>query len=324
MKTKKPDIFLGVTMGLLVAAVLICILILNTQKSKNETEATNPPQTANTDNTQLSGNETIAPIHTEAPPSTEAPVQPQNLTPIKDAQLKADLDESLRGLTSEWEVMVIDPALETKVGSAVNCGVDDWMTANRMTQVFIMGAVFQQAEEGKLVLDDVLDDVKAMIVSNDTYAADRLTEKLGGEDASKGRENVKAFAVANGVKLGFNRSLSGSGSAKNYVTAQQTAEILSLICSGKLVSEAASRQMLDILMTPVDTLEIDTGLVGDDLKYGFIFDVESNTCVCAMGVVQLPNRSFVISIVCNKPVTIEGAKKKVTELISLVQPYFAE
>ena len=59
MKTKKPDIFLGVTMGLLVAAVLICILILNTQKSKNETEATNPPQTANTDNTQLSGNETM-------------------------------------------------------------------------------------------------------------------------------------------------------------------------------------------------------------------------------------------------------------------------
>jgi len=324
MKTKKPDIFLGVTMGLLVLAVVLCIVILNTQKTKNETETTNPPQLASTENTQLPGGDTNTPIHTESVPSTEAHVPPQDLTPIKDAQLKADLDECLRGLTSEWEVMVIDPALNTKVGSAVNCDVNAWMTANRFAQVFIMGAVFQQVEEGKLVLDDVIDDVKAMIVSNDTYAADRLTEKLGGEDTSKGRENVKAFAVANGIQLGFNRSLSGSSSSSNYVSAQHTAELLNLICSGKLVSESASRQMLDILLTPADTLEIDPGLVGDDLKYGFITDVETDTCVCAMGVVQLPNRSFVISIVCNDPVTIEGAKKKVTELISLVQPYFAE
>lgn len=325
MKSKKPDVFLGVTMALLVLAVLLCIVILNTQKNKNEKETTGKPQIENTESTQSTGGETIAPIHTDAPSTTETPVQPpQNLNPIQDAQLKADLDESLRGLTSEWQVMVIDPVVGTKVGSAVNCGVDDWMTANKMTQVFIMGTVFQQVEEGKLVLDDVIDDVKAMITANDTYAADRLTEKLGGEDASKGRENVKAFAVANGIQLGFNRSLSGSSSRSNYVSAQKTAELLNLICSGKLVSADASRQMLEILMTPVESLEIDTGLVGDDVKYGFIVDIESDTCVCAMGVVQLPNRSFVISVVCNEPVTIEGAKKKVTELISIVQPYFAE
>ena len=323
MKSKKPDVFLGVTMALLVLAVLLCIVILNTQKNKNEKETTGKPQIENTESTQSTGGETIAPIHTDAPSTTETPVQPpQNLNPIQDAQLKADLDESLRGLTSEWQVMVIDPAFNTKVGSAVNCSVDGWMTANRMAQVFIMGTVFQQVEEGKLVLDDVIDDVKAMITANDTYAADRLTEKLGGEDASKGRENVKAFAVANGIQLGFNRSLSSASSGRNFVTAKDTAEILNLICSGKLVSEAASAQMLEILLTPGDKLEIDTGLPADKARWGFIADVEPNTCICAMGVVQVNGRNYVISVVCNEPVTTEGAKKKLTELIMLTVPYF--
>ena len=39
MKSKKPDVFLGVTMALLVLAVLLCIVILNTQKNKNEKES---------------------------------------------------------------------------------------------------------------------------------------------------------------------------------------------------------------------------------------------------------------------------------------------
>lgn len=323
MKTKKPDIFLGITMFMLVAAVLLCIVILKTQKDKNETATTETVQATTTEAPIASG--VFPPVQTEPVVTTESvSVQPQNLTPIEDARLQAELNESLDGLTSEWQVMVIDPAVGTKVGSTVNCDAEDWMTANRMAQVFIMGAIFQQAENGELTLDAEMDDIKAMITANDTYAADRLTEKLGGGDAAKGREAVKSFAVANGVKLGLNRSLSGSSSERNFVTAQQTAEILNLICSGKLVSENASRQMLDILLTPVDGLEIETGLTGDGVRCGFITDIESDVCICAMGVVQLPNRSFVISVVCNEPVTTDGAKKKITELISLVQPYFAE
>ncbi|MBO4418513.1 MAG: serine hydrolase [Oscillospiraceae bacterium] len=325
MKKSKPDIFLGITMCMLVLAVVLCIVILFVQKNNSEKETTEPSQITTTESPVPSGSNSHTTENTEPAPSTETPPVPVDLTTIDEAGLKAALDDSLRGLTSEWQVMVIDPALGTKVGSAVNCGVDNWMTANRMTQVFIMGTVFQQVQDGTLVLEDVIDDVKAMIIKNDLYAADRLTERVGGSDSSKGREAVKSFAVSNGVKLGFNRNLSGSSSQKNYVTAQQTAEILNLICSGKLVSAEASRQMLDILLTPPETeLEIDPGLTGENLRYGFVTDIESNTCICAMGVVELPNRSFVISIVCNRPVTTEGAKKKLTELISLVQPYFAE
>lgn len=325
MKTKKPDVFLGITMCMLVLAAVLCMAILWAQKSGNNADPSESGQDSG--NVMQSGDsgqtDTNSTIGNNVTPSSD-PVVPVDVKDIDADGLKAALDDALHGLTSEWQVMVIDPVKDTRVGSSVNCGVDDWMTANRMTQVFIMGTVFQQAQDGTIVLDDVLDDVKAMITANDTYAADRLTEKLGDGSAAAGREKVKAFAVENGTQLGFNRALTGTDKAKNYVTAQKTAEILNLLCSGKLVSEAASRQMLDILLTPVETSEIDPGLTGEGVRFGFIHDVEEKTCICSMGVVQLQNRCYVISVVCNKPVTTEGAKKKVAELISLTQPFFAE
>ena len=318
MRTKKPDIFLGITMCLLVLAAVLCIVILFIENGSGKDPK--PPA-----DTQSSGSEVQTDTKTpgDTTPSNPGTVTPE-LQPIDQAKLEAELKESLKGLTSEWQVVVMDPAFDTQVSASTeNCKVDDWMTANKMTQIYLMATVFQQAEAGTLKLDDVLADVKAMVNNNDTFAADRLTEQLGGGDAAKGREAVKTFANDNQLKLGFNRPLTGDNSAKNYVCAKYNAELLSKLCGGKLVSEAASRQMLEILLTPAESSEIDLGITGD-AKYGFIHDVEAGVCICTMGVVQQSNRSFVISIVCNEPVTTDGAKKKVKDLITLVQPYFAE
>lgn len=322
MKTKKPDIFLGITMCLLVLTAVLCIVILWAQNSKkNNTTPTDTQPVATDTGTPIdTGTSNPSGTGTVVPPNTQ-PITPVELENIDEEGLKAALDDSLSGLSSEWQVMVIDPVKGTKVSSAVNCNVDDWMTANRMTQVFIMGTVFQQLQDNTLAVNDVLEDVKAMINNNDTYAADRLVEKLGGGDAARGREAVKSFAVDNGLQLGFNRPNTGSSSSKNYVTAQKTAELLNLICQGKLVSEDASKQMLEILLSPNTSPDIDVGLSGD-VKYGFIHDVEDGVCICSMGVVQTPARSFVISIVCNEPVTTDGAKKKVVELITTTLPFF--
>ncbi|MBR7009475.1 MAG: serine hydrolase [Oscillospiraceae bacterium] len=322
MKMKKPDIFLAITMCLLVLAAVLCIVILFVQKDPETKPEPVNPQTSSTDSALPSDSGAVTPSGSEIVVPTDSKPAVE-LKAIDEAALKAALDESLKGLTSEWQVMVIDPALDTHVESAVNCKVDAWMTANRMTQVFIMGTVFKQAQDGTLKLEDVLADVKAMMTTNDTYAADRLTEQLGGGDAAKGREAVKTFAVDNGVKLGFNRPLTGNSTAKNYVSAAYCAELLNKLCKGELVSDAASRQMLELLLTPVENPEIALDL-GADVKYGFVNDVEAGVCICSMGVVQLPNRSYVISVVCNEPVTTDGAKKKVADLVTLVKPYFAE
>lgn len=321
MKTKKPDIFLGVTMCMLVLAAVLCIVILFVQKnSKNPTPSGNTNVVdsnvpVDTGNPSVDSNNPANSDNPIVPPETN-PANPVDLEAIDQAKLKADLDESLRGLTSEWQVMVIDPWDETKVSSSVNCKVDDWMTANRMTQVYIMGAVFQQAADGKLTIDAVLDDVKAML-GGDTYAADRLTEQLGGGDAAKGRDAVKTFATDNGLQLGFNRANTGTANKKNYVTAQKNAELLCKICRGELVSKEASAQMLELLLTCANAEDIDLGVTG-----GFIHDVEDKTCICTMGVAKTNDRYFVISVVCNKPVTTDGAKKKVAELVTLTKACF--
>ena len=330
MKTKKPDIFLGITLGMLVLAVILCLVILFVQKS-GDSPAQQPEPENTTQGTGETGNSNDPEgtggtgAETAGTAETGEPVTPPaELNPIDEAGLKAALDDELSGLTSEWQVMVIDPAKDTQVSSARNCGVDGWMTANRMTPVFIMAAAFQQGADGKLTEDQILADVQAMIVQGDTEAADRLTELLGGGNAEKGREAVKSVASDNGVKLGFNRPLTGTSSNKNYVTAMQTAKILDLMCKGELVSKAASDQMLEILCTPKNQDEIDPMLTGENISYGFVCDVEDKVCICTMGVVRLPNRSFVISVVCNKPVTTNGAKEKIGKIIAATQPFFAE
>ena len=326
MKTKKPDIFLGVTMAMLVLAAVLCIVILFVNKNgktptpSGNTQASDTNTPVNTGNPSLDSN---VPTDSDTPitPTDTAPITPVELNAIDREGLKNDLNESLRRLTSEWQVMVIDPWDDTKVSSSINCKVDDWMTANRMTPVFIMGTVFQQAADGTMTLDEVMEDVKAML-GGDTYAADRLTDKIGSGDAAKGREMVKEFTKNNGLQLGFNRANTGTANKKNYVTAQKCAELLSLICKGELVSKEASAQMLELLLTCANSGDIDTGVTGDGVRSGFIHDVEDKTCVCTMGIVQTKDRYFVISVVCNKPVTTDGAKKQVKELITLTQPYF--
>ena len=329
MKTKKPDIFLGITMCMLVLAAVLCIVILFVQKRNSQPASpdTNSEtlQTQNTGDSGSTGNPVVVPDNSSSTEQVK-PSQPVDVKDIDKAGLEAELKEALSGLNSEWQVMVIDPVKDVRVSSTSSSKikVDDWMTANRMAQVYIMGTVFQQVKDGTLVLDAVLEDVKAMINKNDTFAADRLTEQLGGGDAAKGRDAVKRFAEDNGVKLGFNRALSSSTGKKNYVAAQHNAEILNKICRGELVSQEASRQMLDILLTPAENPEIDPGITGENVKFGFITDVEEKTCICSMGIVQLQNRAYVISMVCNEPYTTNGAKNKIIQLIGITHKYFAE
>ena len=95
-----------------------------------------------------------------------------------------------------------------------------------------------------------------------------------------------------------------------------------MICRGELVSKDASSRMLDILCEKRDSEEIDLGITDESIKYGFVSYAEDKVCVATMGVVRLPHRSFVISVICNGPNTLSRAKDKVTQLVTLTLPYF--
>ena len=147
MKTKKPDIFLGITMGMLVLAAVLCLVILFAQKAGNskstnstlnEAVASGPASSSvpnASDKTTPSQNqgtpgESNQPVDPsgetpsgELPPETEpgqtnptdpgtTPSESSNpgtTQPIDKAGLKAALTERLTNLNSEWQVTVIDP-----------------------------------------------------------------------------------------------------------------------------------------------------------------------------------------------------------------------
>lgn len=328
MQKKKPDIFLGITVGMLVLAAVLCLVILFAQKSspaKTPAEnnvATLPSAPSGSDEvidsqvqTGPEDSEHTTPSNQDTDPDN--PNVPVDVKAIDEVSLKAALDDCLSGLPNDWQVVVMDPIVGTEVDSYINCkGVNDLMKADRMLPVFIMATAFQKVADGALTEDQILEDVKAMIVKGDRTAADRLTELVGGKEA------VKKFAEKDFGTIGYNKTMSGVGSKPNYVTGQQMSKILNMICRGELVSKDASARMLDILCQKHEGDEIDMGITDESIQYGFVTYAENKVCVAAMGVVRLPHRSFVISVICNGPNTLSRAKDKLTQLVSLTIPYF--
>lgn len=323
MTKKKPDIFLGITMAMLVLAALLCVIILIVQKQTNSKPAVKPTGA-------VVSNDTVAPPDTgDTNSSTDAtkpsqPIQPADVKAIDETALKAALDDNLEPLSSNWDIVILDPVVGTKVTASHQAKPEDWMEVNRMLPVFIMGTAYQQVANGTMTEADIQADVEAMIVGRDYAAADRLTAAIGGGDAAKGMQAVKDFAAANGMQISYNRALNETGGKPNYMKASLCAEVLNKICRGELVSADASARMKEIICKAKTDEEIVPTLVTEGASYGLVTDCESNLCCCTMGIVNLPNRSYVVSIFCYDPVNMGNAQKRAAEIIALTEPYFAE
>ncbi|MBQ6031081.1 MAG: serine hydrolase [Oscillospiraceae bacterium] len=323
MTKKKPDIFLGITMAMLVLAALLCVIILIVQKQTNSKPAVKPTGA-------VVSNDTVAPPDTgDTNSSTDAtkpsqPVQPADVKAIDETALKAALDDNLEPLSSNWDIVILDPVVGTKVTASHQADPEAWMEVNRMLPVFIMGTAYQQVANGTMTEADIQADVEAMIVGRDYAAADRLTASIGGGDAAKGMQAVKDFAAANGMQISYNRALNETGGKPNYMKASLCAEVLNKICRGELVSADASARMKEIICKAKTDEEIAPTLVTEGASYGLVTDCESNLCCCTMGIVNLPNRSYVVSIFCYDPVNMGNAQKRAAEIIALTEPYFAE
>lgn len=323
MTKKKPDIFLGITMAMLVLAALLCVIILIVQKQTNSKPAVKPTGA-------VVSNDTVAPPDTgDTNSSTDAtkpsqPIQPADVKAIDETALKSALDDNLQPLSSNWDIVILDPVVGTKVTASHQAKPEEWMEVNRMLPVFIMGTAYQQVANGTMTEADIQADVEAMIVGRDYAAADRLTASIGGGDAAKGMQAVKDFAAANGMQISYNRALNETGGKPNYMKASLCAEVLNKICRGELVSADASARMKEIICKAKTDEEIVPTLVTEGASYGLVTDCESNLCCCTMGIVNLPNRSYVVSIFCYDPVNMGNAQKRAAEIIALTEPYFAE
>ena len=313
MTKKKPDIFLGITMGMTVLAVLLLLVILIVQKSSGNKKSGVPSGQTVLDSTEAPApsDETDDP---SAPSETTTPVV-VDLKPIDEKSLKAELDDNIEPLSSQWDIVVVDPVVGTRITANHLVGSDKWMEANKMLPVFIMATAYQKVADGTLKEDDIANDIKAMIVEGDTEAADRLTALIGGGDAAAGMSAVKEFASNNGMTISYNRALSATSGKPNYYMASIGADVLDKLCRGELVSKEASAKMREILCTKRTTEPFDTGLKSA---------VSYKLCGCTMGIVNTPTRSFVISIACYDPKTMENVLARFTQIIGLTEPYFTQ
>ena len=128
MEKRKPNILVTIALVLLVLAAIVCVVVFLSSLGGNKTPSVDNKTPSDA---QLSSSEAETDTQAPAPGETgenETPAAPSQ--PIFDAdKLQAELDDSLDGLTSSWQVTVIDVASGTVVNSVVNCKDEELMVA---------------------------------------------------------------------------------------------------------------------------------------------------------------------------------------------------
>lgn len=317
MNRRKPNILMTVALVLMVLAVLVCLIVFLTSRGKQApVPETEPEPVIETQPTEPS-EEPTEPEDTDFPEPTEPEVPQSNFD--KEA-LQSELDDSLDGLTSSWQVVVVDVTSGETVASHINCTDEELMVAADLPELFIMATVYSKLESGELAEDDVSTLLNEMIREDKDSASNELTSLLGDGDGAKGREAVNAFAKSIGCEhFEFNR-LFGEEGTQNLVTATDCATLLTLIAKGECVSADASNKMQQLM----------TGTPGERIPEGApagasVAHLNANitgSCCADAGIVTADNGEFVIVIICNKPVTNEGSTKKCVELTELVSAHY--
>ena len=330
MKQKKPDIFLGITMAMLVLAAVLCVAILLAQKAGQKPASNNTLATSQASKeTKEDSNTSTEPVDPNTNPGGDGQQSHTQLTgdPIKASDLKKDLDNEIKDFLSEWQIVVFDPANNQKVASYHGVGskpitsANDLMKSVSLVRLFVMADTYQQIKDGAIKEEDVSDDLTAMIAKGDKAAGDRLVEVLGGGDAAKGREHVKAYAKQLGCTIGFNRPFQGNDAAYNYVSAESAASTLNKIVRGECVSPEYDQKMLDLLFA-VEKDDIDLGISGEGVTKGFLCDLVEGFSIGAVGVVDNGQRIYVVCLISNEIKSMDSGKKMTAEILGIIQPYF--
>ena len=319
MEKRKPNILLTVSLVLIVLAAIVCLIVFLSTRGQ-ESKPNNPSLESST---PAESNEPGETTPSESGETTEATddTSESELPPsaIDLASLKAELDDCLSGLTSIWQVTIVDPSSGESVSSCINCKQTEMMVAADLPKLFIMATVYQQIESGVLNENDVSSDLNKMIREDSTEAANALTKLLGGGSGADGRKAVNEYAASIGCDhVEFNR-LFGESGTQNYVTSGDCATLLTLIAQGKCVSSDASNKMLTLLTgTPGERIP---GGVPEGATVAHLNANITGTCCADAGIVFTDAGEVVISIVCNSPYTDEGSTKKCVEITKRVCKY---
>ncbi|MBT1182180.1 serine hydrolase [Bifidobacterium sp. CP2] len=185
------------------------------------------------------------------------------------------------GYQGSWQVYVEDLSTGASTSVDVHAGY-----AASVIKLYVMLAVFQRFDDGALAEDSTVDGLLTqMITVSSNEATNALIERLGDGDMERGFDVVNGTAARYGfssTKITQAIGVADGDPNRKTTSAQDAGRFMAAVWRGGLVSKAASRRMLDLLLAQTRRAKIPGGLpegVSCANKTGEIAGVENDAAI---------------------------------------------
>jgi beta-lactamase class A len=273
--------------AMLAAAVLGASLLAGCSAQPASTSASPATTSSSTSAASSSSSPVVNDAGVSSNASTASSVSSSSASASKAAsaspkKVSASLRKKIDALMKKASVDATFEYVDLKTGATYGVGAGQQMVAASMIKLLVLATALDQADQGKLSLDDTYtlkskdlvggtgslqargagatvtlrEAAKLMISESDNVAANIFIDKLG-------KKAINAEATKLGLSgTQLDRRMMQENGSQNYMTADDAAIILKRIYDGKLGNEELSSFALDALKAQTDKTGFAQGLSG--------------------------------------------------------------
>lgn len=245
---------------------------------------------------------------------------------VSEGPVWQNLQNSLESMTSSYEGTWAVYVKNLATGETISIN-DAPMEAASLIKLYIMGAVMEQIQDGRLELtDEIRDLLNEMITVSDNEAANELVRYLDeNHNHEAGMEQVNRFIESHGYQNtrqynGLEDSNLWYSSQVNQTSVGDCGRFLEEIYQGSLVSHLASREMESLLMDQDITYKIPAALPDEAVsasKTGEVSGTENDTAI-----VYSKGGDFILCIMSSDWSSQDVAVGHIHEITETVYGYF--
>ena len=210
-------------------------------------------------------------------------------------ELRQLIETEIASSDGVWSVYVKDMAAGSEI--LIN---DAPMKAASVMKLFVMGAAFDNIQNGVFEYGDIKDDMYYMITESSNESANTILYTLGGGSYADGIAKVNEFNVKYGFNEktveynGFDNPDTVVGGSFNVTSALDCGRMLDAIYNGSCVSPETSQQMLELLKEQQTDYKLVYNLPKQIVVANKSDEVEND-----VGIVYSPERDYIICVLSN-------------------------
>lgn len=239
----------------------------------------------------------------------------------EDKILEDNIQRILNDSGGSWDVWTESLVSNTYSHNEAGSGSGRMVSAS-IIKLFIMGAVYQEVENGTITYASVQQDIRNMITISDNDAANRLIRRLGDGDPAAGMAKINQFAQSLGCRnTTINRLMLEENGLENYTSAEDCAKILRLIYRGQCVSRDLSSEMLTHLSLQEVNDRIPQGVPGGVTvahKTGNLSNIANGD----VGIVLLDDSPYIICVINNSAEGDGAINDKIVRISETAYNYY--